>query len=339
MAGKKIHLARAMMAVGAHRIISRNNPASLLVFNYHRLRLRGLAKPAKFDDGVFDTDFETFRRQMQWLKSTTTVLGEDTLLAMGSCRDLPRGRIYSAVTFDDGYIDCYKLVKPVLDDLGIRGIFFIPVEMIESRRLGWWDVAAFLLKNAKRRSIRIDDQFFDLKGDFVLSFRKILNLFKLERAERTEALLANLADACGIAPPMKDEQSAELMTWDQVRELQKGGHAIGSHAMSHRVLATLDPFVQKREIVDSRRELQAIIGSSISSFAYPVGGPQHFNADSLKFVREAGYEQAFTFNTGIASLPVIDRYRIPRESASSFAVLKAKVLLPGFMGIEARQAI
>ena len=130
--------------------------ASLLVVNYHRLHARADHGPTRFDDGVFDTDVETFRRQMQWLKASTVVLDEDELLSLGQGGELPRGTLYSAVTFDDGYIDCFTLAKPVLDDLGIRGIFFIPFDMMETRRLGWWDVAAYLLKSTTHRAMQVD---------------------------------------------------------------------------------------------------------------------------------------------------------------------------------------
>jgi peptidoglycan/xylan/chitin deacetylase (PgdA/CDA1 family) len=328
-----------MMALGVDGLVARNAPASLLVLNYHRLRPDGI-RCGRFDDGVFDTDYTTFRRQMEWLKSATEVLDEDALVN-GRFASLPaRGKIYSAVTFDDGYIDCLTLVKPVLDQLGIRATFFIPVEMIESRRLGWWDIAAYLLKNSRFRSIRVDDQEFDLSPANVgHALKTTLSAFKLRSADQTEGLLAKLAEACGVAPPMKDAQSAELMTWEQVRELRASGHSIGSHAMSHRVLATLDPLVQKREIVDSKRELESILGCSIASFAYPVGGPQHYDEHSVAFVREAGYVQAFTYNTGTVTLPISDRFRIPRESARTLDILKAKARLPGVMGMRERLVV
>jgi peptidoglycan/xylan/chitin deacetylase (PgdA/CDA1 family) len=337
MAGKRLQLARLLMAMGVPRLIARNMPAALFVLNYHRIHAPGGGQSTNFDDGVFDTDLETFRRQMQWLRSATDVLDENSLLKAGSRNELPRGTICSAVTFDDGYVDCHTLVKPVLDELGIRGIFFIPVEMLESRRLGWWDLAAYVLKRTKCRSIRVDGQTYDLAKDFPQSLRRILNLFKLEKADRTAGLLGALSEACAVALPTKDEQSAELMSWDQVRDLRSTGHAIGSHSLSHRVLATLDPHDQAREILDSRRELQAMIGCSINSFAYPVGGPQHINHHSVALVREAGYDQAFTYNTGIASVPVADRFQIPRESAKTLAILKGKVLLPWVMGIQTGQ--
>jgi peptidoglycan/xylan/chitin deacetylase (PgdA/CDA1 family) len=330
MAGRRLHLARLMMAMGVHSLISRNLPASMLVLNYHRIRAPGQTT-SEFDDGVFDADFDTFCRQMRWLRSATQVLDEDGLLKLGSHGELPRGTLFTAVTFDDGYIDCITLVKPVLDELGIRGIFFIPVEILESRKLGWWDAAAYLMKKSRRSCIKVAGRTLPLGPSLAHSLRQILNLFKLEPAERTEGLLAELADACDVAPPCKDRQSAELMDWTQVSQLRASGHSIGSHAWSHRPLATLSPESQAREIAESRRELQAIVGANVLSFAYPVGGLRHFNDVSVALVRAAGYEQAFTFNTGISRLPVADRFRIPRESAKSLALLKAKALLPGFM--------
>jgi hypothetical protein len=77
----------------------------------------------------------------------------------------------------------------------------------------------------------------------------------------------------------------------------------------------------------------------VLSFAYPVGGTQHINSHSVRLAQEAGYEQAFTFNTGIARLPIADRFRIPRESAHSFDVLRAKTLMPGLMGLREKRAV
>jgi peptidoglycan/xylan/chitin deacetylase (PgdA/CDA1 family) len=327
-----------MMATGLPAFASQWSRASLLVLNYHRIWAPGQATSA-YDDGVFDSNFETFRRQMQWLRSATHVLDEDGLLSLGDLPRLPNGRLYTLVTFDDGYIDCFTLVKPVLDSLGIKGIFFIPVEILETRRLGWWDIAAYLLKKSDREAIEVDGRVFALGQRIHASLRLILNQFKLEKAEHTESLLAKLSAACGVELPTKDQQSAELMDWSQVCRLRDSGHAIGSHAWSHRALATLQPEQQAMEIRESRRELHAILAREIHSFAYPVGGPQHFNQISVELVRDAGYRQAFTFNTGMSSLPLANRFQIPRESAKSLPTLKAKALMPRFMGLRARRVV
>jgi len=336
---KRLLLASALIASGVRRLQAQRQEPILLVFNYHRLWPTGRIGQTVFDDGVFGPDQQTFRRQMEWLKAATIILDEDSLLGLRNGSEYPPGTVLSAVTFDDAYVDCYTLARPVLDECGVRGLFFVPVDLIESRELGWWDQAAYLLKQTPMKSIVVDGRSYNLANGFDKALRGILDLFKLEKAGRTAELLTNLAGACRIPLPPAALQSAELMNWKQIRRLRAAGHAIGSHTLSHRVLATLDPSEQAREIIGSRRALEAIVGGPIRSFAYPVGGPRHINRRSIELVRQAGYGQAFTFNTGFARVPPADCLQIPRESAHSFAALKCKVLLPRLMGLNDRLAL
>jgi peptidoglycan/xylan/chitin deacetylase (PgdA/CDA1 family) len=326
------------MKTGLAAPLSRGMPAALLIVNYHRIWPSRTAR-TEFDDEVFGPDVDEFRRQMEWLRSATTVLDEPGLLDLLSRDVARRGEIYSVITFDDAYVDCHSLARPVLDGLGLRGIFFVPVDMIDTRQLGWWDLAAYLMKKSSKPEVAIGNDILDLRAHFGRSLRRILNLFKLRPAEETGSLLEELSSACGVPLPDREEQGAQLMTWEQLREMRASGHGIGSHTFSHRVLATLTNGQQEREIKSSRTELAARIGAEVLSFAYPVGGPQHINSHSVSFVRDAGYQQAFTFNTGIASIPVQDRFLIPRESAHSFEILKAKVWMPGLMGLREKRAV
>jgi len=332
MGNKRLLIARLLMSVGAHRVIARFRNATLIVLNFHRIRASRDAV-TMFDDGVFETDVDTFRDQMTWLRNHTKVLDEKSLLGLLDSDTPSRGGPFSLVTIDDGYIDCYTLIRPVLEDVGIRAIFFVPAGMIESRTLGWWDQAAFMLKKCEARCINVRGQEYALQAGLTQSLRRILNLFKLESADRTQGLLDEISRACNVLPPTGDQQSAELMGWSQIRELRRAGHAIGSHAWSHRVLTTLGPGEQVKEILESNHKLCEIVGEPINSFAYPVGGPQHYDRESIASVRETGHRLAFTFNTGVSELPVTDRFQIPRESASTLEVLKAKTFLPWVAGI------
>lgn len=333
MVDRRLLLARLLMRAGVREPWIGSPLDSLLVVNYHRLWPARDVRASEFDDGVFGPDVAEFRRQMEWLRTNTTVLGEEDLLAVIDGPRGPGGAVYSVVTFDDAYIDCYSLARPVLDDLGIRAIFFAPIEMIDSRQLGWWDLAAYLLKKARQSSIRVVNEEFDVRNDYHGSLGRVLNLFKLKPAAETDDLLEQLAEVCGVPLPAKDVQSRQLMTWEQMREMRASGHGIGSHTFSHRVLATLSADGQAHEIKDSRRELEARIGGDVWSLAYPVGGPKHINEHSVELARAAGYAQAFTFNTGIASLPLADRFRIPREPVHSLDLLRAKALMPRLMGM------
>ena len=75
---------------------------------------------------------------------------------------------------------------------------------------------------------------------------------------------------------------------DQIRSLHGAGWEIGSHGLSHIDLTTR-PDRQEDEIVQSRRQLESLLGIPIFSFAYPFGA---YNGDSLHYVHFAGYTAA-----------------------------------------------
>jgi peptidoglycan/xylan/chitin deacetylase (PgdA/CDA1 family) len=75
------------------------------------------------------------------------------------------------------------------------------------------------------------------------------------------------------------------MSADQIRALHAAGWEIGSHGLSHTELTTR-PDRQQDEIVQSRRQLEALLGIPVQSFAYPFGA---YDDDSLHYVHFAGY--------------------------------------------------
>ncbi|HEY3473942.1 MAG TPA: polysaccharide deacetylase family protein, partial [Anaerolineales bacterium] len=75
------------------------------------------------------------------------------------------------------------------------------------------------------------------------------------------------------------------MNVDQIRALHAAGWEIGSHGLSHTEL-TARPERQQDEIVQSRRQLETLLGVPVLSFAYPFGA---YDSDSLHYVHFAGY--------------------------------------------------
>jgi len=78
------------------------------------------------------------------------------------------------------------------------------------------------------------------------------------------------------------------MDAEQIRQLYAAGWEIGSHGLSHTDLTDRTDR-QVDEIVQSRRQLESLLGVPILSFAYPFGA---YNSDSLHYVHFAGYVAA-----------------------------------------------
>jgi peptidoglycan/xylan/chitin deacetylase (PgdA/CDA1 family) len=91
------------------------------------------------------------------------------------------------------------------------------------------------------------------------------------------------------------------LNWDQVRALDKSGLiTIGGHTLDHENLTTLGPDEQRRQIADSKTQIEQEIGHPIKHFAYPYGA---YNQTSIDVARAAGYVSAVTTEAGEYQAP------------------------------------
>lgn len=90
----------------------------------------------------------------------------------------------------------------------------------------------------------------------------------------------------------------KLMDAAAVRELHQQGCEFGSHAVSHPRLSHLTQDQQRREIVDSKKTIEDLLGESVPHFCYPYGD---YSLRARDLVQEAGYETATTCIRGAAN--------------------------------------
>lgn len=86
-----------------------------------------------------------------------------------------------------------------------------------------------------------------------------------------------------------------LMDWPQLREVSRGGIEIASHTVSHPRLAALPLESARRELLDSRHEIEQRLGVAAPSFAYPYG---NYDSRIERLVEEAGYALACSIRRG-----------------------------------------
>ena len=86
---------------------------------------------------------------------------------------------------------------------------------------------------------------------------------------------------------------------------------IGAHTVTHPLLSAQPADVQHVEIRESKQWLETFLDRRITSFSYPYGGTQHYNAASVRAARCAGFSKACT----TASRCISERdspYELPR---------------------------
>lgn len=90
--------------------------------------------------------------------------------------------------------------------------------------------------------------------------------------------------------------NVKFLSYEQIREMSRDSLCtISAHTVSHPRLSTLPYSEQKKEITESIRQLEQIIGKRIEHFAYPHGD---FNDDTLSILKELGIKTAVKVNGG-----------------------------------------
>jgi peptidoglycan/xylan/chitin deacetylase (PgdA/CDA1 family) len=115
------------------------------------------------------------------------------------------------------------------------------------------------------------------------------------------------------------EPEEPLCDWGELRELERRGVAVESHAASHRTFSELTSSERALELERSKDVLEAELGQTVQLFAYPYGD----DGGAAAQVEEAGYSAAFGYGGGPISMPPEDAYRVERLAMGPDSNLEA----------------
>jgi lipopolysaccharide exporter len=280
----------------------------VLVLCYHRL---GRPGQGVHDPRLWSATQEDFDRQLQFLSRNVEIVSGDELAA---ALEEPRGR-HVALTFDDGYRDNYELAYPVLRAHGLPAVFFLATGFIDRPHVAWWDEIAWMVRGTDQEA----------------ATDALLDSYQQLPTELADAFLDRLAAQTGSGRADPIAASTTWMTWDMVREMQRGGMTFGAHTVDHPVLSRCSTERQQQEIDVSVARLSHELGKPPTMFSYPVGGRAAFDDRTRAYLRDAGITHAFSFYGGYVSRRGFDRLDLPRAYVSpaiSAARFRARVTLP-----------
>jgi len=107
--------------------------------------------------------------------------------------------------------------------------------------------------------------------------------------EEREAALSQLRAQADVGEN-DGRVTSRAMKPQEIRRLAEGGLiGIGSHTETHPVLSALPIEEQRREIRQSKRRLEEILGCPVTAFSYPYGENAAIGQDVVGLVQEAGY--------------------------------------------------
>lgn len=207
-----------------------------------------------------------------------------------AARSLAAGRTPSrglVLTFDDGYADNLETVLPLLEERAMPVTIFVTT----GNRGGefWWDRLARALEGA---------------GKISDAYRIAAELERLPAQERDQRLTQLEAGNAPSLPPAHRSLTAEELQRIAASPLVE----IGAHGESHVPLPTLPRARQRDESLRSRLELERLIGSPVTSFAYPHGA---ISPETVEVIRDAGYAVACCSKSDVAT-SASPRLALPR---------------------------
>lgn len=242
---------------------------------------------------------EQFELHLQWLKKYFNVVSLDTLFKYLNAGDLPAKTV--CITVDDGYIDSYEVIYPLLKKYNLTATFFISTEGLETGIL--WD------EEIKQNILNLDTLLtyilFDAKRYEVACFKdklktieSITNVVKYKPISERNNLLSSLRAECN---PGKYVNS--FVTAEQLKIMNDNGMTIGAHSHSHPILQSETLQFSAFDIQKSKSILEEILGKKVDYFAYPNGHfGQDFAAEHVALVSELGFKGAVTTDKGIVKL-------------------------------------
>jgi peptidoglycan/xylan/chitin deacetylase (PgdA/CDA1 family) len=103
-----------------------------------------------------------------------------------------------------------------------------------------------------------------------------------------------------------------VMSEQQIKELVDDDIEVLSHAVTHSMLTQLDDERLQKELVDSQKELQRIVGREVPGISYPYG---EYDARVCNAAKRAGYTFGYTVEPQVVNCST-DNMRIGRFSVS-----------------------
>jgi len=140
-----------------------------------------------------------------------------------------------------------------------------------------------------------------------------------QRAELYQQVIASLDD---VSVPRN-----LMMSWDELRQIKNEGVEIGSHTVTHPLLAKIDSEAAiTAEIKGSGQLIEKELGAFPRTLSYPIGS---YNARVKAIAAQSGYQLGLAVNQGFYDSAKQDLFEIPRTELYNESMFKTKLRISG----------
>lgn len=270
------------------------------------------------------TDFEA---QLDWLENHFEIVNYDQFvcnLRDGNNNSQP----CALLTFDDGFIDHYQTVYPLLKRVGKSGVFFISKSTmdLEPQLLNVHKVHFLVAKlGANAFSNEVQVKLVSYVTGMELNIQGRPGIYRYDNRDHFDIKrLLNYELPFSIADQILDEIFREnignpvdfarqlYMAPEMINEMADAGMTFGSHTRDHRVLSRMDFQDQLEQLKDGLPLVQNLTDQSSVPFCYPYGHTHTYDQNTVTILRNIGYSMAFNTVRSPVFFQTFNPYELPR---------------------------
>ncbi len=296
----------------------------VLIVSYHRV-VGSFALEAEHGLPTLNIGQASFRRDLEVLSETHDVVRLDDALDVLAGKRAAK-RDLAVITFDDGYRDVYEHAVPVLRDLKLPAMAYVPSGFIGTQKRLAHDRLWSALRTMEKRML--GPMSLGVGGAFEAMLLRASDggetpRAMLERliAENATPALYDLADALEDRLGLDRAQAPRgqlPMSWEMLREMATYGIETGAHTAEHTVLTNQPLDEARREIALCKSVLEKGTGRPVRHFAYCNG---LYSAGVAQALRSEGFVSAVTTRSGtVTRICVVEARQLlaPPLSATTF---------------------
>jgi peptidoglycan/xylan/chitin deacetylase (PgdA/CDA1 family) len=267
-------------------------------------------------------DEATFCNQMNYIRKNFVVLP-----LIDAAQQLQNGTIREptvALTFDDGFQSIFDTVFPILGKLDLSATVFISTGFVDSDDILWFCKLHGVLAETSRPSLCRFGQRFDLTtpaAKAAASSHLQDRLKRLNHADLMEEVLAIIHELSAYHQEVSTSPQYRILNSHAIRVMRDSGLVeFGAHGVSHAILTRVPERRAREEILQSIEATGELCGRPCRLFAYPNGGPEDYNRDIVRLLKDAGIVAAVTARTGtnVASTSPLELRRYSIGATTSF---------------------
>lgn len=210
-----------------------------------------------------------FEQDLIYLKENHNLISYEHLArrAAGKTK-LPPKAVF--LSFDDGFAECFTVVRPLLLEHRLPCTFFVVADLIDNRKMYYRNQVSLCIDRLYAlEAAELSAALAALSAAFGVNLGSALAFVRWIKNLTDDTVIARACETLGVEVAAYLNTQKPYLTSEQIRVMDAEGFTIGAHGRSHRKLRGLSAAQIEAEIVGSCQVVRDLLGKSPVPFSFP----------------------------------------------------------------------